>query len=59
MHATLLLKAGVPPHVMAQRLGQSSPALTRSVYSHVLPRQQSEAAAAFAKLVDGHHQAFG
>lgn len=51
-HATLLLKAGVPPHVVAQRLGHASPALTLSIYSHVLPRQQSEAAAAFAKLVD-------
>ena len=51
-HATLLLKAGVPPHVVAQRLGHSSPALTLSIYSHVLPRQQAAAAAAFAKLVD-------
>jgi integrase len=51
-HATLLLKAGVPVHVVAQRLGHSSPALTLSIYSHVLPRQQSAAAAAFARLVD-------
>jgi hypothetical protein len=29
-----------------------SPALTLSIYSHVLPRQQSMAAAAFARLVD-------
>ena len=51
-HATLLLKAGVPVHVVAQRLGHSSPALTLSIYSHVLPRQQSAAAVAFARLVD-------
>jgi len=51
-HATLLLKAGVPPHVVAQRLGHASPALTLSIYSHVLPRQRAAAAAAFAKLVD-------
>jgi integrase len=51
-HATLLLKAGVPPHVVAQRLGHASPALTLSIYSHVLPRQQAAAAAAFSKLVD-------
>jgi integrase len=50
-HATLLLKAGVPVHVVAQRLGHSSPALTLSIYSHVLPRQQAAAAAAFARLV--------
>jgi integrase len=51
-HATLLLKAGVAVHVVAQRLGHASPALTLSIYSHVLPRQQSEAAAAFAALVE-------
>jgi integrase len=51
-HATLLLKAGVPIHVVAQRLGHATPAITLSIYSHVLPRQQSEAAAAFARLVD-------
>lgn len=50
-YATLLLKAGVPVHVVAQRLGHSSPALTLSIYSHVLPRQQAAAAAAFARLV--------
>lgn len=50
-HATLLLKAGIPPHVVAQRLGHASPALTLSIYSHVLPRQQAAAAAAFAELV--------
>jgi hypothetical protein len=32
----LLLKAGVPVHVVAQRLGHSSPVLTLSIYSHVL-----------------------
>jgi integrase len=51
-HATLLLKARVPVHVVAQRLGHSSPALTLSIYSHVLPRQQAAAAAAFASLVE-------
>ena len=51
-HATLLLKAGVPVHVVVQRLGHSSPALTLSIYSHVLPRQQAAAAAAFARLVE-------
>ena len=37
-HATLLLKAGVPVHVVAQRLGHATPAITLSTYSHVLPR---------------------
>ena len=43
------VKAGVPVHVVAQRLGHATPAITLSTYSHVLPRQQSEAAAAFAR----------
>ena len=51
-HATLLLKAGVPPHVVAQRLGHASPALTLTIYSHVLPRQQAAAAKAFATMID-------
>jgi hypothetical protein len=50
--ATLLLKAGVPVHVVAQRLGQSPLAVTLSIYSHVVPRQQVAAAAAFARLVE-------
>lgn len=41
-----------PPAVVAQRLGHASPALTLSIYSHVLPRQQLEAATAFARLVE-------
>ena len=52
-HASLMLKAGVPVHVVSRRLGHASAALTLSVYSHVLPAQQAEAAAAFSALVDG------
>ena len=52
-HASLMLKAGVPVHVVSRRLGHASAALTLSVYSHVLPTQQAEAAAAFSALVDG------
>jgi hypothetical protein len=53
-HATLLLKEGVPPHVVSQRLGHSSIAFTLQVYAHVLPGQQSEAAERVAALVDGN-----
>lgn len=52
-HATLLLKEGVAPHVVSQRLGHSSVAFTLQVYAHVLPGQQSEAAERVAALVDG------
>jgi len=49
--ATLLLRAGVPIKVVAERLGHKSPAFTLATYALVLPGQQAEAAAAFAKLV--------
>jgi len=43
-HATHLLKQGVLPKVVQERLGHSSPAFTMAVYSHVLPGMQEEAA---------------
>ena len=43
-HATLLLKADTPPHVVSQRLGHSTVAFTLQVYAHVLPGQQRQAA---------------
>jgi integrase len=42
-HATLLLKAGVNPKIISERLGHSTIVLTLDVYSHVLPDMQSEA----------------
>ncbi len=42
-HATLLLKAGVHPKIVSERLGHSTIALTLDVYSHVLPSMQAEA----------------
>jgi integrase len=50
-HATILLLAGVPVHVVAQRLGHASPTLTLSVYAHVMPGNQRDAADLFARLV--------
>lgn len=50
--ATLLLKAGVPAHVVSQRLGHSSVAVTLQQYGHVLPGQQQEAASKLAAMVD-------
>ena len=52
-HATVLLKAGVPVKVVSERLGHSSPAFTMSVYQHVLPGMQADAAAAFSAAVFG------
>ncbi|MGQ0744931.1 MAG: tyrosine-type recombinase/integrase [Acidimicrobiales bacterium] len=50
-HATLLLKAGVPVKVVSERLGHASPGFTMSVYQHVIPGMQAEAAAVFSALV--------
>lgn len=50
-HATLLLKAGVPVKVVSERLGHANVAFTMTVYQHVLPGMQAEAAATFADLL--------
>ena len=50
-HATLLLKAGVPVKVVSERLGHANVAFTMSVYQHVLPGMQAEAALTFAQLL--------
>lgn len=51
LHATLLLKAGVPIHVVAARLGHADPAITLRVYAHVLDDQASGAATTFEDLL--------
>jgi integrase len=52
-HATLLLLDREPVHVVSQRLGHASPVVTMTVYAHVLPGSQREAADRFAALVSG------
>jgi len=49
--ATLLLAAGVQPHVVQQRLGHSSIGTTLNQYAHVLPSQQAGAASKLAALI--------
>ncbi len=39
-HATLLLKAGIHPKIVQERLGHSSVMVTLDIYSHVLPNLQ-------------------
>ena len=43
-HASQLLKQGVHPKVVSERLGHSTIGITMDVYSHVLPGLQEEAA---------------
>jgi integrase len=50
-HATILLTAREPVHVVSQRLGHASPVVTMTVYAHVLPGSQREAVGTFARLV--------
>jgi integrase len=52
-HATILLTAREPIHVVSQRLGHASPVVTMTVYAHVLPGSQREAADLFARLIGG------
>ena len=53
MHATMLLKAGVPLKVVSERLGHSSPVFTAKVYQHVLPAMQQAAATATENILLG------
>lgn len=52
-HASILLRAGQPVKVVSERLGHANPAFTMSVYQHVLPGMQADAAAKFAEAVFG------
>ena len=50
-HATLLLKQGVLPKVVQERLGHASITTTLDTYSHVLPGLQQSAALNFDLVV--------
>lgn len=52
VHATLLLRAGVPVHVVAARLGHADPAVTLRVYAHVIKDHAAEVAGTFADLLE-------
>ena len=51
--ATLLLAAGVPPHVVHRRLGHKKIEMTLGLYAHVLPSMQADAAKRLAILLHG------
>lgn len=53
-HATIMLKEGVPPNVVSERLGHSSVSITMDIYSHVLPGMQEEAAKAFENALKNY-----
>jgi len=51
-HATLMLKAGVHPKVVSERLGHASIGITLDTYSHVLPGLQEAAAEKFERMIE-------
>ena len=55
-HASLMMKSGVNPKVVSERLGHSSIAVTMDIYSHVLPGLREAAAQRFAKLLKPKEQ---
>lgn len=53
IHATTLLLAGVPVHVVAARLGHADPAITLRVFAHVIRSAEVAAADVFARVMNG------
>lgn len=51
VHATVLLLAGVPVHVVAGRLGHADPSITLRVYAHVVRESEGRAAEAFGQAM--------
>ncbi|MBT2226039.1 site-specific integrase [Nonomuraea sp. NEAU-A123] len=51
IHATTLLLAGVPVHVVAARLGHADPSITLRVYAHVIRAAEASAADVFAQVI--------
>ena len=51
-HATLLLKGGVHPKIVSERLGHANIGITLDTYSHVLPGLQERAAERFDKILE-------
>ena len=52
-HATLLLLNGAPLHMVAARLGHSSPTITLTTYAHVLKRGEDQVTALAGALLKG------
>jgi integrase len=55
VHATILLLAGVPVHVVADRLGHADAAITLRVYAHVLHDDAARVADVFVLALGHRH----
>ncbi len=49
-HATLLLKGGVHPKIVSERLGHANNGITLDTYSHILPGLQERMVARSSDL---------
>jgi integrase len=49
--ASLMIRAGIPPKVVADRLGHTDPGFTLKVYAHVYDEQRREAALPLGTLL--------
>jgi integrase len=52
-HATLLLREGVPVHIVARRLGHRDASVTLNTYADAIPNDDNRAAQSFTKAVWG------
>jgi integrase len=52
-HATILLRDGVPVHIVAKRLGHKDPSVTLNVYADVIPDDDASAVDVFSRAVWG------
>jgi len=55
-HDSLILKQGIHPKIVQERLGHSSIQITLDTYSHVAPGLQEAAANRFDELVTPKHE---
>ncbi len=52
-HATLLLRDGVPVHIVAKRLGHKDASVTLNVYADSIPDDDNAAVDVFSRVVWG------
>jgi integrase len=52
-HATMLLREGMPVHIVAKRLCHKDPSVTLNVYADVIPDDDHRAVDVFSKAVWG------
>lgn len=55
-HASLMLKGGIHPKIVQERLGHATISTTLDLYSHVSPGLQQAAAESFDKIVLSQHK---